>query len=144
MMYEVFKDQFSTTMVKTIPMKVVSWVKLLNKYEEYGDGEVDLDVAGINIQLHPQTDGAPQGGSITAYDGTRIDWQGDLENMYYLRVSEFKLTDVATNIDAFVEVEKKFYDRLQDLQMTILAEQNAEAVKAMQDAVSNMEREREE
>ena len=143
-MYEVFKDQFSTAMVKTIPMKVVSWVKLLDKYEEYGDGEVDLNVAEINIQLHPQTDNAPQGGSITAPDGTCIDWQGDFENMYYLRVSEFRLTDVASNIDAFIEVEKKFYDRLHDLQMTIMAEQNAEVNKAMEDAISNMERDREE
>lgn len=137
----------ATMLVKSIPVKVIAWLKNLGLYQELGDGSVEINADGIRVNLDPADDDFFEGGyiSVTGWSETiHIDWTGNIFGSDFsdLRTSRKNLADADKNLSEFVEVEKMFYDRLDALQR-FFDSQN-DPVKAMiergWEAVQNTER----
>lgn len=137
----------ATMLVKSIPVKVIAWLKNLGLYQELGDGSVEINADGIRVNLDPADDDFSESGYISVTEGketVHLDWNGNIfgSDFSNLRTSRKNLADAEKNLSEFIEVEKMFYDRLDALQR-FFDSQN-DPVKAMIDrgweAVQNTER----
>ena len=106
-MYTV-KDGFSENMLKSVPKKVVNWLARL---------QIDLDEPFDYGTLH--IEGDVDRGIIRAAS-TELQWVGNPNNPDEVRISDFILTDISKNLDAFIAFEKLIYDQLELLQTEIL------------------------
>lgn len=137
----------ATMLVKSIPVKVIAWLKNLGLYQEHGDGSVEINADGIRVNLDPADDDFFEGGYISVTEGNEtihIDWTGDIFGSDFsdLRTSRKNLADAEKNLSEFIEVENLFYDRLAKLQRFF--DDQTDPVRAMIDrgweAVQNTER----
>ena len=102
------KDDFSENMLKSVPKKVVNWLALL---------QIDLVEPFQYGTLHVEGD-LDRGTIRTA--STELQWFGNPNDPDAVHISDFALTDISKNLDAFIAFEKLIYDQLQLLQMEIL------------------------
>lgn len=145
-MYHVV-DQFSVALVRSIPLKAITWLNNLGLYSEFGDGSVEISAGEIQLSICPPDETFEDAyGCITVLsdEGIQIDWNGSIfdDTLRNLRVSRRNLTDIVNHLPEFVEVERAFYDRLEQLQNDL--EAASDPIRAMidsgLDAVKNSER----
>lgn len=104
------ENEFTESLLKSIPLKVVSWIELLNELETV----TVFEVAGIRVCI----DNDAQIGAVKVLDtGSVVSWRGTFpSNMTNIEVSNELCANAIKHLSAVVDLEKEFYDRLQEFQ----------------------------
>lgn len=110
-------DQLSEKLLKSIPVKVLEWLRTMEKRYNVtllhqGNSAIDYDGQRIRLSVIGFSTGAS--GTLTFGDDCEPDfvkfwWDENFDN---LRTSDLALVNAARDLEVFVEAEKKFYDEL--------------------------------
>lgn len=109
-------DALSEKLLKTIPVKVIEWLRTMEKRFNitllHQGNTVDYDGQRIRLSVIGHSSGSPGSlsfGEQSEPDFVKFWWDEGFENF---RTSDLTLISAATDLESFVEAEKKFYDEL--------------------------------
>ncbi len=135
-------DQLTISLIKTIPIKVVSWLQVMGKYVPEA-ADIDYEIAGIKIKISAAVNA--ESGAISIPDeNISITWQGEFATgMHTFKVSNEAFTRGQADLAAVICLEQAFYDRLQSLQDSLQDEELA-VVRKMADTAAELVNARED
>ena len=109
------EDEFSKTMVSSIPKKVAEWLARLEQDLTKKFTYLSKNKSSFIFTVSPE-------GGILEYDNCEDDyhvalwWSGRVYEIEGISVSDSVITDVKNNLDYFVNVEKRIYNILEEFE----------------------------
>jgi hypothetical protein len=100
------RDDFSKSILKSIPNKVTSWLLNLGMLKKQKGSAGNLTWRIRNND----------GKSFLRIGDTLVEWLGGFGDVYYVSINQSWVGDIANNMDKFIALEKSIYDEIQKLE----------------------------
>lgn len=110
------RDDFSKTLLLSIPNKVTAWLRNLGmlKKQKGSYGPLSWRIRNSDSK------------SFIQIGDNRIEWLGAIGDVYFVNINQSWADDIAKNMDKFVALEKQIYDEIQKAEDEILEAQKIE------------------